>query len=134
MLFQLGLWKQKQELISVKTQLDSLSINLKEVVSEDEIRSKISKKVVEIEKILFEYIVSDKEKQQFLYTFERSPILLKDDSIYSGTWNVKGQKHGYGVLISKDGSKYVGIFDCDTISGLGRYIDASGTFVYEGKI
>jgi len=102
-------------------------------VDENVMEAKKSRRVQEIERTLQQYVITEKEKQRFSYTFNRSPIQLKDGSIYHGAWNVKGQKHGIGTMITKDGSKYEGLWDNDTIAGHGRYIDASGNFVYEGE-
>lgn len=123
---------QKEELKSTKTQLDAFSAKLKEFVDVSEIEEKTSKKVLEIEKTLPPFELTNAEKKKFSYTFEREPISLKDCSIYHGSWNVNGQKHGFGTLVTKDGSKYIGLWENDCLEGRGRYIDGSGNFVYEG--
>ena len=112
--------------------MDSISVNLNQLVSKEEFESKISKKVVELEKTLQKLKIPVTDKDKYSNTFERDPIMLKDGSIYQGRWNVNGQKHGYGILITSEGSKYEGIWDKDIISGFGRYIDSSGNFIYEG--
>lgn len=125
--------QQKNEIDSVRTQLDSISVKMNQFVTKEEYDSKISKQVYELEKTLsnFKYPISEMEKNS--NTFEREPIMLKDGSIYYGKWNVSGQKHGYGTLITYDGSKYEGFWENDSINGYGRYIDSTGNFIYEGK-
>jgi hypothetical protein len=59
--------------------------------------------------------------------------MLKDGAIYHGQWNENGKKHGYGILIRNDGSKYEGFFYEDFLQGRGRYIEKEGKFYYEGN-
>jgi hypothetical protein len=61
-------------------------------------------------------------------------ILLYDDgkAYYSGQVNIHYQKHGYGKLVNKDGSKFQGFWIADEFTGWGRMIDIEGSF-YQGK-
>ena len=52
-------------------------------------------------------------------------------SFYKGSVNIVNEKHGYGSLLQKDGSKYEGFWRNNIFHGYGRYIDPSGT-TYEG--
>ena len=126
--------QQKEDLNLIKSQLDQLSTNLNEFIEESELQMRISSKVLQLDKTLTPIILSDKQKRVLSLTFQRKPLLLKDGSVFHGTWNCLGQKHGFGVLISKEGSKYEGQWENDSICGFGRYIEASGNFLYEGKL
>jgi hypothetical protein len=51
-----------------------------------------------------------------------------DRSIYKGNWNSDLKKHGFGVLVKEDGSKYEGGWENDEQSGYGRYFDIKGNY------
>lgn len=134
-------WKKKnnvkfhkfKRLLEIKQSLDVKSSNDNEFVSEDYMQSRISPKVLETENHLPAFN-KEPELRQFQLCFQRQPLQLKDGSIYFGQWNSNGQKHGYGILVRNDGSKYEGFFFNDAIQGRGRYIEPQGNFYYEGKI
>jgi len=63
--------------------------------------------------------------------FHKGVIHFEDESFYNGTWNLNLKKHGKGVFIKTDGSKYVGDFFDDKIEGRGYYIDTKGN-IYKG--
>jgi hypothetical protein len=102
-------------------------------ISEDEMLKHIDPNILKIEKIYGPFRVTTEEMQKFKNVFDRPPILFNDGSIYKGQWNYSGNKHGYGVYIDRDGSKYEGYFVNGNISGRGRFINTKGDF-YEGKI
>lgn len=53
------------------------------------------------------------------------------DRIYMGEMNLQGERHGEGVMITKEGEKYQGGWRNDNFTGWGRYIDNKGN-LYEG--
>jgi len=55
-----------------------------------------------------------------------------DGSLYVGDWNDRGQKHGMGHLVFKDGSRYDGLFQNGLFTGLGVLAFADGAR-YEGE-
>lgn len=59
------------------------------------------------------------------------PVELESHAIYEGYWNTEQQRHGEGVQMWSDGSKYEGYWREDKANGLGRLIHADGD-VYEG--
>ena len=61
---------------------------------------------------------------QGVYTFENPFFQYKGDY-------VKGVKHGQGVLLMRDGSRYEGAFDNGEITGKGEKTQTDGT-VYKG--
>ena len=131
-------WKSKRvekvmkKLIFTKQSLDEKSTKDCEFITLDQMKEKISQNVLEFEKKL-DIFNREPEEETFKYCFFRDPVRLLDKSIYYGQWNESGQKHGYGVLVQANGSKYEGFFCKDKISGRGRYIDHQGQFYYEGK-
>lgn len=38
----------------------------------------------------------------------RGPILLENRAVYIGEWNNKAERHGIGIQLWEDGSKYTG--------------------------
>ena len=52
----------------------------------------------------------------------KEPIELIGKQIYEGHWNQENQKHGTGVLISRDGSIREGLWLNDKAVGNGRMI------------
>ncbi len=61
------------------------------------------------------------------------PLMMPDESIYWGQLNCLYQKHGYGIIIKPDGSKYEGYWENDTQTGPGRFFDHKGNY-YTGTI
>jgi len=55
-----------------------------------------------------------------------------DSSIYIGQWSLDHKRHGYGIEISNNGSKYEGDWYNDNKTGFGRYINNKGCY-YEGN-
>jgi hypothetical protein len=62
----------------------------------------------------------------------RGAVELENGAIYIGEWNQKGERHGKGVQIWNDGSKYEGYWRRDKANGKGRLIHADGD-MYEGE-
>ena len=53
--------------------------------------------------------------------FKRPALKFKsDNSIYKGSWNVKGQKEGFGVFLDSKGNKYVGDMVNNRLHGKGK--------------
>ena len=59
-------------------------------------------------------------------------ILNKGTAIYSGQLNLKNEKHGFGVLLTKDGMKYEGAWMNNKFTCWGKFIDVDGT-IFIGK-
>lgn len=55
-----------------------------------------------------------------------------DGSEYKGEWNNEGQRHGFGILLLHDGTKYMGEFENGLCHGLGVMIFPDGS-KYEGE-
>ena len=59
-------------------------------------------------------------------------LLIYHDTIssfYSGEVNINNEKHGYGILLKSDGSKFEGSWIKDNFTGWGRFIDYDGTLI-----
>lgn len=72
-------------------------------------------------------------KNYFGYVIDKSLIKLNfDESLYQGQWSIDVKRHGFGISIKKDGSRYEGTWQNDSINGLGRFTNINGNY-YEGK-
>jgi len=78
----------------------------------------------------FKYDKQESESDRDL--IERGPFELDNQAVYVGQWNKMGLRHGRGLQIWPDGSKYEGYWKNDTANGKGRLIHADGD-VYEGN-
>jgi hypothetical protein len=129
--------KAKGELSNSKSYLlkefDENIANYGQYITISEMNGKTDENVRKVETILKPLKITDEERNRYKHVFEKPPILFKDGTIYKGQWNYLGKKHGYGIYIKKDGSKYEGFWLNDKIHGKGRYIEKRGNY-YEGLI
>ena len=61
------------------------------------------------------------------------PIQLSNGEIYSGGWNLKGKKQGYGVSIDSDNNIYKGLWKNNNYGEYGCFIHNNGNY-YKGKL
>ena len=124
----------KENLKSFEEQFDSNLNTIGHYIDESEYENTIDKNVKEIEKILGSLSFKGEEyESKYKNVFKKPPIKFQDEgSIYKGEWNVQGKKHGYGILITKEGSKYEGFWKNDQLDGIGRFIEKRGNY-YDGK-
>lgn len=102
------------------------------IISEQEFENSIDPNVTEIEKIIGPMKINFIYNQKFRNVFSKPPIRFNDEgTIYKGDWNYLGKKHGYGVLITKEGCKYEGFWKNDQLDGMGRFIEKRGNY-YDG--
>ena len=60
------------------------------------------------------------------------PRKFENGALYYGHWNAKtNERHGFGMQIWPDGSKYIGYWKNDRVNGQGRLIHNEGD-VYSG--
>lgn len=57
---------------------------------------------------------------------------MNDGAVYRGQIKQNGERHGYGIQIWPDGSKYEGNWRDDIRQGRGRLTNAEGD-IYDGK-
>ena len=68
--------------------------------------------------------------QEALYNYPT--IETEDGDTYTGTLNNKGLRHGYGLVIFKEGGFYIGEWQDDFAQGQGLHVEHDNT-VSEGK-
>jgi hypothetical protein len=102
-------------------------------VDEEEFDNSINSSVKEIDQMLGPLKFKEEEyRSKFKNIFKKPPIKFHDEgSIYKGDWNIQGKKHGYGVLVTKEGSKFEGFWKNDQLDGIGRFIEKKGNY-YDG--
>lgn len=61
--------------------------------------------------------------------FNTKILLIPNEAFYTGQTNIDNKKHGYGILITKDGNKYEGFWNNDAFTGWGRIIDNEGCVI-----
>jgi hypothetical protein len=124
----------KKNLKSLEEQFDFNLNTIGHYIQESEFEITIEKNVKDVEKILGPLNYNENEyKKKYKNVFKKPPIKFFDEgSIYKGEWNIQGKKHGYGILVMKDGSKYEGFWKNDQLDGVGRFIEKRGNY-YDGN-
>jgi hypothetical protein len=97
-------------------------------VSEDDMRRQTKDIVIGLERQLGPLKETDSKAQGKSLTTKGPFKYHQDRSIYKGTWSQDLKKHGFGVLVKEDGSKYEGAWENDEQSGYGRYFDSKGNY------
>ena len=95
--------------------------------------------VKKFEEYVDENFLDNIGNNKFRNTFSKPPLLFKKDkSIYKGSFNFKGKKEGFGILIDSLGNKYIGEWKNDLFNGKGILLSVNGDFYYgdfiSGKI
>ena len=100
--------------------------------SNESLSQYISDTIKQAEQHLPPFTPNQSELSKYHYTFEREGYLFKrDNSIYKGSWNYNGKKHGFGIYIDNNGNKYIGFWENDCFEHRGRLTDVNGS-IYEG--
>ncbi|OMJ82628.1 hypothetical protein SteCoe_16608 [Stentor coeruleus] len=73
-----------------------------------------------------------KETSDNVKKVKRGPVEMENGAIFTGEWSLENHRHGFGIQIWNDGSKYEGEWRMDKANGCGRLIHADGD-VYEGR-
>jgi len=126
--------KLRKNLKPYEEQFDSNLDKIGIYIQESEFENAVDQNVKDVEKILgtLNYDLNE-YKNKYKSVFKKPPIKFFDEgSIYKGEWNIKGKKHGYGTLITKEGSKYEGFWKNDHLDGIGRFIEKRGNY-YDGN-
>ena len=122
-------------LTSRRQQFDSNIINFAKIIPNDnnnELNSYINDTVKQVEESLIPFVPSNIELSKYHHIFDRDAYLFTDsNSIYKGSWNYNGKKHGFGTFIDNIGNKYIGFWENDKFSNRGRLIDKEGN-CFEG--
>ena len=100
-------------------------------INNDELNDYTLYNIKKIEQKLPVITPSQNDNIKYPLTFKRNAYQFKNKSVYKGSWNYYGQKHGFGIYIDEEGNKYTGYWTKDVIDGKGRYISKEGNY-YEG--
>jgi hypothetical protein len=55
---------------------------------------------------------------------------INNNEIYTGSINLENKKHGYGISIYRNGSKYSGFWELNIFEGWGEMIDSEGNIIH----
>lgn len=120
------------------SEFDKNIIKYSSQITEDKFNSQINKTIKDIESKLGE--INQNQKDDYIYNKNKKiifklPLFFKETNIkYYGSWDpALYQKEGWGILIDKEGNKYEGGWEKDTMDGYGRIISINGNY-YEGEI
>lgn len=127
--------KLKENLKPFEEQFDLNLNKIGNYIQESEFENAVDQNVKDVEKVLGSLNYNQNEyKNKYRNVFKKPPIKFFDEgSIYHGEWNVQGKKHGYGILVTKEGSKYEGFWKNDFLDGIGRFIEKRGNY-YDGNL
>ncbi|CAG9310261.1 unnamed protein product [Blepharisma stoltei] len=98
---------------------------------EGDLSKRVSEKARNVESKL-ETFVSGFPLPDYVTVYSHPAYIFNNNTIYSGQWNDKGEKHGKGIEVCADGSKYEGHFKYNKRFWNGRLITAEGD-VYQGE-
>ena len=84
------------------------------------------------EKEIIPFQFDEDESQYGQDLISRGPYEIDNRAIYHGQWSQEGLRHGRGLQIWPDGSKYEGYWQNDMANGRGRLIHSDGD-IYEGE-
>jgi hypothetical protein len=101
-------------------------------ISEEQMLFKTNSKILQIEKKLPKYTFPSYLSDRYRLTIKQKPVMLKDGSIYHGSWDSFLNRHGFGTYLQVNGCKFVGCFERNIITQNGRLIDKNGDY-YEGE-
>ena len=74
-------------------------------------------------------IENTKEENSFI----APPIKFINGEIYKGSWNVKNQRHGFGINIFPDGLIYKGLWDNGNFGNYGLFLEPNNSY-YKGEL
>ncbi|OMJ69578.1 hypothetical protein SteCoe_32667 [Stentor coeruleus] len=126
-----GIGRQKShKKISRPVSLDSKSYNRQFLeLSQDKVPDYLTPEVKNVQTSLGPFEYKGKAPKDVT---KYGPVLLDNDSVYTGDWNQFKFRHGRGVQIWSDGAHYEGSWCNDKREGKGRMIYYNGNY-YEGQ-
>lgn len=124
--------KLNEEKLSYEIVFDTNLKTIGKIISDKELEEYIDKEVTEIDKLLGPVTTDIDYLEKYKNIFSKPSIKFTEEgTIYKGQWNFNGKKHGYGILITKEGCKYEGFWKNDQLDGKGRFIEKRGNY-YDG--
>jgi hypothetical protein len=125
--------KTSTKTIAVDSDFDDRLKKLGYFVTDEDMKKQTKDIVIGLERQLGPLKETDNKVGQGKNIYTKGVFKYNSDkSIYKGSWNQDCKKHGFGVLVKEDGSKYEGGWENDEQSGYGRYFDAKGNY-FVGK-
>ena len=123
--------KKKNNNDELVTKFNNMIKNYAKYISYDDFHNMIKPDILEKEKNLDIINQENPKIKQFIddtKIVDRPPLLFTDGVAYKGMWNINGQKEGFGILIDKEGNKYIGGRKEDKLNRYGRIISKNGEY------
>ena len=121
-----------RNLINIETSENSLNINFKriikeqaEIISSTDFDNILSNHYPNLNHIPFP---ESKLPLNSKNLFSSQPIKFPTGEIYSGMWNSKNQRHGYGIGISAEGTLFKGLWENDRLGNFGIFMEKNGDY------
>lgn len=124
--------QEKEEDYSEESEQDITHKPSLDLATETPNLNELSEKVLETVKTLKEFKLTLEDDPDTINNPILGPYLYENGDTYKGQY-FKGQRVGYGELVTKEGEAYFGVWKNDKMNGQGRYVFKSGCF-YEGEI
>ncbi len=114
--------------------LEQIKPECKQISESENSFPALHEKVINIINKIGPFVLTEKEMNQISQKnfTKKGPIQIENNMVYTGTWNDKGEKEGYGEILFSDGGKFEGFFKNDMMNGRGRLINSQGDY-YEGE-
>ena len=122
------------EINKLKENFDERLLEIAQKVDESKLDDLLKNQIAESERLLEGFKKESKyNKAYFGLTVEKPLVRLNfDESYYKGDWKPDLKRHGFGIWIKKDYSRYEGTWENDMINGFGRFTGVNGNY-YEGN-
>ena len=97
----------------------SKNLNIKEIIS--------SKNPIANEINVSEVIINSNNLiKTGSISIQEPAIKFPNGEIYEGGWNIKAQRHGFGISINKENNVYKGLWENDNFGAYGAFIEKNG--------
>lgn len=67
------------------------------------------------------------------FSLKEPMVKFADGEIYEGGWNLRHQRHGYGISMNKEGNVFKGLWENDNFGKYGAFIENNGNY-YIGEL
>ena len=102
--------------------------NISEILS---IKNPIANNIKIPDEILHDKTI--RNSQSNLILIQENMVKFSNGEIYEGGWNIKAQRHGYGVSINEENNVYKGLWENDNFGSYGAFIEKNGNY-YLGQL
>ena len=102
--------------------------NISEILS---LKNPIANSIQIMDEIFNDNLINN--GQSSLILIQLNMVKFQNGEIYEGSWNIKGQRHGYGIGINEENNVYKGLWENDNFGSYGAFIEKNGNY-YIGQL